>query len=128
IARPGDQFQPWSVFDTNGSLRIGFFDRSYDPNNHMYGYTVATETSPGVFMFQEVSTVLSDPTQNDRWFSSGPPPFTGFPHPTRFLGDYSNIAATADGHVVAYWCDMRNPVDFAGRKGSGEDAYFGTAA
>lgn len=126
IARPGDQFQGWTVFDSQGRLRIGFFDRSYDPANHMYGYTVATKTATG-FTFQQVTTTLSEPTKNDRWFSR----LTfvkAFPHPTEFLGDYSGIAATADGGVVAYWCDMRNTVDFAGRTGSGEDAYFGRAS
>ena len=47
-----------------------------------------------------------------------------FPFATAFLGDYSNIAATADGGVVAYWTDMRNLSTFAGRTGFGEDAYF----
>ena len=47
-----------------------------------------------------------------------------FPSTTAFLGDYSNIAATADGHVVAYWTDMRNDATFAGATGHGEDAYF----
>lgn len=125
IARPGDQFQPWSVFDAKGHLRTGFFDRSYDPNNHMYGYTVATRTTSG-FTFQQVTTVLSDPTQGDRWFS-GATFVANFPHPTEFLGDYSNIAATPDGGVVAYWTDMRNTVNFGGRQGTGEDAYFGRA-
>jgi hypothetical protein len=30
--------------------------------------------------------------------------------------------------VVAYWTDMRNPATFAGRTGSGEDAYFAKAS
>ena len=47
-----------------------------------------------------------------------------FPSATAFLGDYSNIAATADGGVVAYWTDMRNDATFAGRTGHGEDAFF----
>jgi hypothetical protein len=42
----------------------------------------------------------------------------------RVLGDYSNIAATADGGVVAYWTDMRNDATFAGATGHGEDAFF----
>jgi hypothetical protein len=125
IKRAGDQFQPWTAFDTSGQLRIGFFDRSYDPNNHMYGYTVATETKSG-FTFQQVTNMLSEPTSGDRWFSSATFD-TRFPHPTEFLGDYSNIAATADGGVVAYWTDMRNTVSFAGRTGTGEDAYFAKA-
>ena len=47
-----------------------------------------------------------------------------FPSATAFLGDYSNIAATPDGGVVAYWTDMRNDATFAGRTGHGEDAFF----
>ena len=49
---------------------------------------------------------------------------SGFPRATAFLGDYSNIAATKNGGVVALWTDMRNQTTFAGRTGSGEDAYF----
>jgi len=47
-----------------------------------------------------------------------------FPNATAFLGDYSNIAATADGGVVAYWTDMREDDCFAGACRHGEDAYF----
>jgi hypothetical protein len=48
-----------------------------------------------------------------------------FPFATAFLGNYSGIAIVPDGSgVVSYWTDMRNPVDFAGRAGHGEDAYF----
>lgn len=125
IVRTGDQFQPWSVFDKNGNLRIGFFDRSYDPANHKYGYTVAT-VAGSTISFQKVSDTLSDPTQGDRWFSGGPQPNPCCSHPTQFLGDYSGIAATADGRVVALWCDMRNKVTFGIRSGTGEDAFFGT--
>jgi hypothetical protein len=124
LALAGDQFQQWSVYDTSGRLRIGTFDRSIDSNNHMYGYTVATETSPGSLSFttKTVSTVKSDPTTGDRWFARTVN--ASFPNATAFLGDYSNIAATADGGVVAYWTDMRNDVTFAGVTRKGEDAYF----
>jgi hypothetical protein len=120
-----DQFMPWGAYDTNGLLRIGFFDRSYDPANHAYGYTLATETSAESLAFShaQVTTQLSDPTQNTRWFS-GTTLNDSFQHPTSFLGDYSNIAATPGGGVVAYWTDMRESVDFAGRSGSGEDGFF----
>jgi hypothetical protein len=127
IALAGDQFMPWAAYDGSGSLRIGFFDRSYDSANHQYGYTIATETSPGVFSTAQASTALSDPTTNDRWFArttSGEPP-----NATGFLGDYSNIAAvpgTLNG-VVAYWTDMRNENCWGLSSGcgrTGEDAYF----
>ena len=125
LALAGDQFMPWSAYDKNGILRIGFFDRSYDSANHKYGYTVATETSSGSLAFgtAQVTTVLSDPTTNDRWFARNVN--ANFLHATAFLGDYSNIAVTSDGHVVAYWTDMRNDSSFAGVTRKGEDAYFG---
>jgi hypothetical protein len=125
LALPGDQFQPWGAYDTTGHLRIGMFDRSVDPANHQYGYTVATETADGSLAFTRatVSTALSDPTSGDRWFAANANP--AFPFATAFLGDYSNIAAEPDGSgVVAYWTDMRNSVTFGSRSGHGEDAYF----
>jgi hypothetical protein len=125
----GDQFMPWGAYDSNGLLRIGTFDRSVDTANHKYGYSIATETAHGTLAFGTptvVSDALSDPTTGDRWFAGGSPN-PAFPFATTFLGDYSNIAATADGHVVAYWTDMRNDSNFAGRTGHGEDAYFARA-
>jgi len=116
-----DQFMPWGAFDTSGRLRIGTFDRSADPANHTYGYTVATQ-SGSAFSTKSVSTVQSQPTRDDRWFADTLNP--AFPFATSFLGDYSNIAATPSGGVVAYWTDMRNQACFAGRCGHGEDAYF----
>jgi len=123
----GDQWMPWATFDGSGQLRIGFFDRSYDPANHMYGYTVATETSPGVFSTDQVTTALSDPTTNDRWFARSVDP--AFPRATAFIGDYSGIApvpGTSTG-IVAYWTDLREENCWGlpsgcGRHGS--DAFF----
>ena len=125
LALAGDQFMPWSAYDKNGLLRIGFFDRSYDSANHKYGYTVATETSGGSLAFAtaQVTTELSDPTTGDRWFARNVN--ANFLHASAFIGDYSNIAVTPDGHVVAYWTDMRNDSTFAGVTRKGEDAYFG---
>jgi hypothetical protein len=126
LTLPGDQFMGWGVFDTSGQLRLGFFDRQYDGANHKYGYSVATETSPGTFATTQVTTVLSDPTTGDRWFRRTVN--AGFPAATAFMGDYSNIASDpSTGGVVAYWTDMRNPASFAGLTLSGEDAYFGRA-
>jgi hypothetical protein len=122
---PNDQFMPWGAYDNTGKLRIGYFDRKYDSANHMYGYTLATEGTAGslTFSFAEVTTTLSDPTKNDRWFS-GLTVNPAFPHPTAFLGDYSNITSAPDGHVANYWTDMRLNVCFAGRCGFGEDAFY----
>jgi hypothetical protein len=121
---PGDQFMPWGAYDSGGRLQIGFFDRSYDPANHAYGYTLATETAPGSLNFSlaQVTTTLSDPTQGARWFS-GRTPNPDFPHPSTFIGDYSGIATGSNG-VASYWTDMRETVTFSPRTGSGEDAFF----
>jgi hypothetical protein len=120
----GDQFMPWGAYDTSGRLRIGTFDRSVDTTNHQYAYSIATESGSGTLAFTStpITTALSDPTTGDRWFARTVN--TAFPFATAFLGDYSNIAATSDGGVVAYWTDMRNDAPFAGRTGHGEDAYF----
>jgi hypothetical protein len=127
IALPGDQFMPWAAFDGSGTLRIGFFDRSYDPANHLYGFTLATETSPGVFSTSLVTTTLSDPTTNDRWFARTVN--TAFPNATAFLGDYPNIAAVpgSSSGVVSYWTDMREENCWPAGPGCGrhgEDAFF----
>lgn len=127
VALSGDQWMPWATFDGSGHLRIGFFDRHYDTANHLYGYSVATETSPGVFATSQVTTTLSDPTMHDRWFARSVDP--AFPQATGFIGDYSNIApipGTSTG-LVAYWTDLRQENCWGlpsgcGRHGS--DAFF----
>ena len=121
---PGDQFQGWAAYDTEGLLRIGFFDRQYDAANHQYGYTLATEASAGSLSFStsELTTARSDPTKNNRWFAATLE--ADFPFATTFIGDYSGIAATPSGGVVAVWTDLRNQVSFAGRTGADEDMYF----
>lgn len=125
IAAPNDQWMPWGAFDSTGLLHIGTFDRSSDPANHVYNYSLATETAPGSQTFSQltpITTTTSNPTRNDRWFAVTLN--KAFPYATSFLGDYSNIAVTPSGGVVAYWTDMRNTACFAGRCGHGEDAYF----
>jgi hypothetical protein len=124
LTLPGDQFMPWGAYDTAGMLRIGLFDRQYDAANHLYGYSLATESGAGTLTFttSEVTTTRSDPTTGDRWFASTVN--QGFPFATRFLGDYSNIAALPTGGVVAYWTDMRDQACFGTRCGHGQDAYF----
>jgi hypothetical protein len=124
LAVPGDQFMPWAAYDSGGKLRIGYFDRSYDPANHKYGYTLASETTAGslTFITAKVSDVLSDPTQNDRWFSGGV-----VNHATTFLGDYSGIATIPGGGVALLWTDLRAPICFTVRCGTTEDAEYATA-
>ena len=119
---PNDQFQASGAYGTDGLLRIGFYDRSYNIANDSYGYTVATETRWGSlhFALAQLNTALSNPTKNDRWFSRTT--FnSAFPHPSSFLGDYTNLGL---GGTTASWTDMRNNVCFPSRCGAGEDAYF----
>ncbi len=124
LRSPGDQFMPWGAYSASGLLQIGYFDRSYDPANHKYGFTLATETSADSlkFNFAQVTTALSDPTKNDRWFS-GTTVNSSFPHPTTFLGDYGNVGAFSSGSV-SYWTDMRLNTCFTVRCGAGEDAFY----
>lgn len=123
IVSPGDQFMPWGVYDSSGKLRIGYFDRSYDPANHKYGYTLATEKSGGslTFAFSQLTTALSDPTQGTRWFSGGV-----IHNATTFLGDYSNITVSPSGTVAALWTDLRLTTCFTVRCGTGQDAFYGS--
>jgi hypothetical protein len=126
LALANDQFQPWGAYDAAGRLRIGTFDRRYDAANHLYGYSLSTETGPGALTFTtaQVSTALSDPTRDNRWFAATLNP--SFPRANAFIGDYSNIAIVPGiaGGVVSYWTDLRVPACFAGVCGHGEDAFF----
>jgi hypothetical protein len=122
LALSGDQWTPWGAFDAAGNLRIGFFDRSYDATNHQYGFTLATRTGVS-YSYTPVTTRLSDPTKNDRWFAATVSPT--FPFATSFLGDYPNIAIIpGTTQVVEYWTDMRVPATLAGVTRHGEDAFF----
>ncbi|MGE5358640.1 MAG: sialidase family protein, partial [Bacteroidales bacterium] len=71
LTLPGDQFMPWGAYDSSGLLRIGTFDRQYDAANHLYGYSLATETGSGTLAFTttQLTTERSDPTKDDRWFA-----------------------------------------------------------
>ena len=122
VALPNDQFMPWAAYDGDGRLRVGFFDRSYDPANHEYGYTLATETSPGSLSFTEAAatSVLSDPTQGNRWFAATVD--ANFPSATRFIGDYSGVAAVGNDVVVS-WTDLRDQECLGGRCAAGQTQY-----
>ena len=127
IALAGDQFMPWGAFDAGGTLRIGTFDRSGDSANHLYDYSLLTQTGPSSYSRSVVSTQSSDPTTGNRWFARTVDP--DFPNATAFLGDYANIAVVpGTNHVVAYWTDLREQACFpAGICGHAEDAYFAYA-
>jgi hypothetical protein len=130
IQRPGDQFFPWATYDGLGRLRIGFMDRSYDPLNHQYGYSVATEVVPGTLKFHiaQVSTAVSDPTKNNRFSATTQDP--AFPLASRFIGDYSATAAFGPA-VVTMWTDQRQESCLFTTPtipcGHGEDSFFALA-
>lgn len=123
IQAPGDQFQPWGAYNSSGLLQIGYYDRSYDPANHKYGYTLASETTPGSLNFttQQVTTVLSDPTQWD-FFGFAVTVNPNFLLATTFMGDYSGIAVVSSTLVATVWTDMRLQSSLA--PVSNEDAFF----
>jgi hypothetical protein len=123
IKEANDQFMPWAAYDATGHLHIGYYDRSYDPANHQYGYTLASEKTPGSLKFtlQQLTTALSDPTQGNAFFTVTVN--SNFPSATTFIGDYSAIAVSPTG-VDALWTDMRLPSKFPGFPGSSKDAFF----
>ena len=125
IEYPGDQFMAWGAYDGQGRLRIGYYDRSYDPDNHEFGYTLATETQPGSLKFTnlQVTTELSNPTRRSEPFYRARTRDPDFPHPSSFIGDYTPVAATPTG-VVAYWTDLRRHACILDECGHGQDAYF----
>jgi hypothetical protein len=128
VTLTNDQFMPWGAFDASGTLRIGTFDRSTDAANHLYDYSLLTQTGPATYARSTASTQQSDPTRDDRWFRATVDP--DFPSASTFIGDYSNIAVVpGTTHTVAYWTDMREEACFpAGTCGHGEDAYFAYAS
>jgi len=121
--RRNDQFMPWAAYDAHGILHVGFFDRAYDPANHKYGFTLATEKAPGSlrFSYRRVSTALSDPTRDNLVSRGTIDP--AFPFPAVSIGDYPGIAI-APNAVVAYWTDLRNDACVPGRCGHRQDSYF----
>ncbi len=123
IARRNDQFMPWAAYDAHGLLQVGFYDRSYDPDNHRFGFTLASEKAPGTlkFSFRMVSTALSDPTRDN--LASRGTINPAFPFPAVSIGDYPGLAV-APNAVVAYWTDLRNDACVAGRCGHRQDSYF----
>lgn len=120
-----DQWFPWAAFAPNGTLGITFQDRSYDSANHLYGQTLATAPAgSAVFASRQVSTALSDPTRDNRWFAVTVDP--AFPYATTFIGDYTGLAWAPDGTGHPIWTDLRNDTTFAGRTGHDEQTVTAT--
>jgi hypothetical protein len=115
-----DQFFPWAAYRPDGHLAISMFDRSYDSANHEYGMTLSVESKDGNLKFasQQVTTALSDPTSNDRWFSGTSPN-----HASTFIGDYNGLAVDPSGAAHPLWTDLRNDVCFPSRCGHDEQLW-----
>lgn len=123
IHEPNDQFMPWAAYGHDGRLRVGYFDRSYDPANHKYGYTLATEVGARALVFwtSRLSTALSDPTRGNTATRGTIDP--DFPDPAVSIGDYTAVA-TGPNFVAALWTDLRETGCVNGRCGHRQDAYF----
>jgi hypothetical protein len=98
-----DQFYPWAAVDSSGVLRVSFMDRSYDPDNIKYGYTLSSSSDHGsTFTPVRVDTGLSNPNDS-RFFTNG-----GQTNgKATFIGDYNGLAIGPDGVSHPIWTDMR---------------------
>ena len=121
----GDQFQPWGTYDASGKLRMGYRSVVRRGESYVRLHTGDRDKVPHADVLKtQLTTVLSDPTKNTRWFS-GITVNPSFPHPTTFLGDYSGISSL--NGTATLWTDMRNNIILGARCGSGEDAFYATA-
>ena len=111
-----DQVYPWAAVTSDGRLRVGYVDHERTGpagESCVYGYSLSTATAPGATTFtdQALETGLSI-ASNSRWFSKN----------TRFIGDYTNVAAGPDGSVWADWTDLRHDITAFGITRKGQDA------
>ena len=114
----GDQFQPWGAYRHDRHPADRLLRPQHDPANHLYDYSSRPRPAPARSPSRpQVTTVRPTRRQGDRWFAATLN--AAFPFATSFIGDYSNIAATPTGGVVAYWTDMRETACFAGACRSG---------
>lgn len=90
----GDQVFPSALIEVqSGRVFVASLDRSFDPNNHAYAYSVIRTRD--TFAEAGVTTPLreSDPTAFALFFSPGTVN-RDFPHPAFFIGDKTNIIQT----------------------------------
>lgn len=83
-----DQYFPWIDVAPNGTIWVGWNDRSEDPNNFVSRWYQAYSTDEG--QTWTVSPVADVQTQ-----------------PSTFIGDYHGLAAKND-RVLGMWYDSRN--------------------
>ena len=91
----------------------------------VYAYTadpiVMTYIPEGTFTEAQATSTLSDPTQGNAWFRTTVDP--DFPNATRFVGDYSGVAAVGDDVVVS-WTDLRDQVCLFGECAAGQSQFL----
>jgi len=94
-----DQFYPWIAAHPDGLLSLSWLDRRLDPNNVNYN-AFYTNTSDGIAFLPNVRVSSS----------------TSIVGTTRFVGDYTGLAATSTG-VFPVWGDVRfsTPTDFTAK-------------
>ncbi len=102
-----DQFYPWVAVAGNGTVSVGYMDRSLadgaNPGRQdqcKYGFAVTRLDSGGALLGKtRVDSGISNPG-NSRWFGVN----------SRFIGDYNGLAVGSDGATWSLWTDQRAPV------------------
>ncbi len=91
VGNGADQFFPWVHVEGSGHVHVTFLDRREDPNNFLFGMTLATSTDGGVSFGPNlrVSDGIYGPTDYG------------------FLGDYTGSSSGA-GKLHPFWPDGRN--------------------
>lgn len=102
---PNDQFYPWVAVAANGTVSVGYMDRSLatgtDQTQCKYGFAVTKLSKAGIILSKNrVDTGFSDPGHS-LWFSSTT---NGN---SRFIGDYNGVAVGSDGTTWSLWTDQR---------------------
>jgi hypothetical protein len=108
---PNDQFYPWVAVGADGTVNVGYMDRSYgnpaDPGDQTickYGFSLTRLTAAGAVIGKvRVDTGLSHADES-RWFSSATDPNT------RFIGDYNGVAVDSVGAAWSLWTDHRTEI------------------
>ena len=106
-----DQFYPWVAVAGNGTVSVGYMDRSLATgaaqSQCKYGFAVTKlDTAGNILSKTRVDTGFSN-LSNSRWFGIN----------SRFIGDYNGVAVGSDGTTWSLWTDQRAPVAGSTRTG-----------